>query len=92
VWLKKCGPWFLTRLFWWWMILPRTTPSRKHGGAARPSCLCRITWLGGCVQAGYRLAFELDFDYVIRVDGDGQHDPSDIPAILTALQHEVAKW
>ena len=44
--------------------------------------------LGGCVQAGYRLAFELDFDYVIRVDGDGQHDPSDIPAILAALQQE----
>jgi len=44
--------------------------------------------LGGCVQAGYRLAFELGFDYVIRVDGDGQHDPNDIPAILTALQQE----
>src|ERR1700733_4974816 len=34
--------------------------------------------LGGCVQAGYRLAFELEFEYVIRVDGDGQHDPKDI--------------
>jgi len=44
--------------------------------------------LGGCVQAGYRLAFELGFDYVIRVDGDGQHDARDIPAILAALQRE----
>jgi glycosyltransferase involved in cell wall biosynthesis len=44
--------------------------------------------LGGCVQAGYRLAFELGFDYVIRVDGDGQHDPQDIPEILAALQRE----
>jgi glycosyltransferase involved in cell wall biosynthesis len=44
--------------------------------------------LGGCVQAGYRLAFELGFDYVIRVDGDGQHDPSDIPALLQALEKE----
>ena len=33
--------------------------------------------LGGCVQAGYRLAFELGFQYVIRVDGDGQHDPKE---------------
>ena len=41
--------------------------------------------LGGCVQAGYRLAFELGYDYVIRVDGDGQHDPRDIPKILEAL-------
>lgn len=42
--------------------------------------------LGGCVQAGYKLAFELGFDYVIRVDGDGQHDPRDIPRILARLK------
>ena len=42
--------------------------------------------LGGCVQAGYRLAFELGFEYVIRVDGDGQHDPRDVPRILDALR------
>jgi glycosyltransferase involved in cell wall biosynthesis len=44
--------------------------------------------LGGCVQAGYRLAFELGYDYVIRVDGDGQHDPRDIPKVLEALERE----
>lgn len=44
--------------------------------------------LGGCVQAGYRLAFELGYDYVIRVDGDGQHDPRYIPEILAALERE----
>ena len=44
--------------------------------------------LGGCVQAGYRLAFELGYDYVIRVDGDGQHDPACIPEMLAALQRE----
>ena len=44
--------------------------------------------LGGCVQAGYRLAFELGYDYVIRVDGDGQHDPRDIPKIMEALKRE----
>ena len=42
--------------------------------------------LGGAVQAGYKLAFDLGFDYVIRVDGDGQHDPQDIPKILEALE------
>jgi hypothetical protein len=41
--------------------------------------------LGGAVQAGYKLAYELGYDYVIRVDGDGQHDPRDIPAIFQAL-------
>ena len=42
--------------------------------------------LGGCVQAGYKLAFELGYDYVIRVDGDGQHDAHDIPRIFEALR------
>ena len=42
--------------------------------------------LGGCVQAGYKLAYELGFNYVIRVDGDGQHDPRDIPRIFERLK------
>jgi len=42
--------------------------------------------LGGCVQAGYKLAFSLGFEYVIRVDGDGQHDARDIPRILERLK------
>jgi len=42
--------------------------------------------LGGCVQAGYKLAFELGYDFVIRVDGDGQHDAADIPRVLAALR------
>jgi glycosyltransferase involved in cell wall biosynthesis len=42
--------------------------------------------LGGCVQAGYKLAFDLQYDYVIRIDGDGQHDPRDIPRLLKVLK------
>ncbi len=42
--------------------------------------------LGGCVQAGYKLAYELGFDYVIRVDGDGQHNACDIPRVFERLQ------
>lgn len=44
--------------------------------------------LGGCVQAGYKLAYELGFDYVARVDGDGQHDPIDIPRLLKVLKEK----
>lgn len=47
--------------------------------------------LGGCVQAGYKLAFELGFDIVVRIDGDGQHDPRDIPRLLAALQASGAE-
>ena len=60
--------------------------ARKAG--ARVLALPHHLGLGGCVQAGYRLAFELGYEYVIRVDGDGQHDPRDIPKILEALERE----
>lgn len=42
--------------------------------------------LGGAVQAGYRLAFELGYRYVVRMDGDGQMDPRDIPAMMEKLR------
>lgn len=42
--------------------------------------------LGGCVQAGYKLAYELGYEYVIRVDGDGQHDARDIPRVYERLR------
>ncbi|MBM3785305.1 MAG: glycosyltransferase family 2 protein [Acidobacteria bacterium] len=42
--------------------------------------------LGGCVQAGYRLAYDLGFDYVIRLDGDGQHDPRYISLLYETLK------
>ncbi len=42
--------------------------------------------LGGGLQAGYKLAYELGYEYVIRVDGDGQHDPKYIPALFQTLR------
>lgn len=59
-----------------------------RAAGARVLSLPHHLGLGGAVQAGYKLAFELGFDYVIRVDGDGQHDPRDIPKILEALERE----
>ena len=43
--------------------------------------------LGGAVQAGYKLAYELGFRYVIRVDGDGQHSGTDIPKVFDVLKN-----
>lgn len=53
---------------------------------ARVLALPHHLGLGGCVQAGYKLAFELGYRYVIRVDGDGQHDARDIPRVFHALR------
>ena len=38
--------------------------------------------IGGAVQTGYRFAFEHSYDIAVQIDGDGQHDPSQLPAIL----------
>jgi hypothetical protein len=38
--------------------------------------------IGGAVQTGFRYAFEHDYDIAVRVDGDGQHDPSQLPRVL----------
>lgn len=62
------------------------TVHRARSAGARVLELPHHLGLGGAMQAGYRLAFELGFDYVVRVDGDGQHDPRDIPKILDALK------
>ncbi len=62
-----------------------STKDRAKAAGAGVLALPYHLGLGGCVQAGYKLAYELGYDYVIRVDGDGQHDPADIPRILETL-------
>jgi glycosyltransferase involved in cell wall biosynthesis len=57
-----------------------------ENAGARVLSLPHHLGLGGAVQAGYKLAFELGYEYVIRIDGDGQHDPRDIPRIYEALR------
>ena len=63
-----------------------TTVIRAREAGADVLALPHHLGLGGAVQAGYKLAYELGFDYVIRVDGDGQHDPRDIPRVLDKLK------
>jgi len=63
-----------------------STRSQAQSAGAQVLALPHHLGLGGCVQAGYRLAYELGYDYVIRVDGDGQHDPRDISTVLQALE------
>ena len=41
--------------------------------------------IGGAVQTGFKYALEHGYDTVIRLDGDGQHDPQEIPHLLAPL-------
>ena len=38
--------------------------------------------IGGAVQTGFRFAHEHGFELAVRVDGDGQHDPAQLSALL----------
>jgi glycosyltransferase involved in cell wall biosynthesis len=41
--------------------------------------------IGGSVQTGFRYAYEHGYDFAVRVDGDGQHDPAQLDAILAPV-------
>jgi glycosyltransferase involved in cell wall biosynthesis len=41
--------------------------------------------IGGAVQTGHQYAAERGFDLAIQIDGDGQHDPSEIATLQTAM-------
>ena len=46
--------------------------------------------IGGAVQTGFKYALEHGYDTVIRLDGDGQHDPQQIPNLLAPLERDEA--
>lgn len=41
--------------------------------------------IGGAVQTGYQYARDNGFDIAIQVDGDGQHDPSEIARLVEPI-------
>jgi hypothetical protein len=41
--------------------------------------------IGGAVQTGFRYAFENGFALAVRIDGDGQHDPAQLGALLAPV-------
>ena len=42
--------------------------------------------IGGAVQTGFKYADENGYDYMVQVDGDGQHDPAEIPKLFAAAR------
>ena len=42
--------------------------------------------IGGAVQTGLRYAVDAGYERAVRLDGDGQHDASQIPRILAPLE------
>lgn len=48
--------------------------------------------VGGAMITGYRKAMELGVDIIIKMDGDGQMDPGDIPALLRPILDGAADF
>ena len=66
-----------------------TTASATEAGAA----VVRLPFnlgIGAAVQTGFRYALEQDYDVAVRLDGDGQHDPSELPKLLAPLARDEA--
>ncbi|NLB81995.1 MAG: glycosyltransferase family 2 protein, partial [Clostridiaceae bacterium] len=42
--------------------------------------------IGGAVQTGYLYALHNNYDCVVQIDGDGQHDPKDLPKLLGLIE------
>ena len=42
--------------------------------------------IGGAVQAGFKYADEHGYDYMVQVDGDGQHDPGELKKLFAAAK------
>ncbi|RXZ51343.1 glycosyltransferase family 2 protein [Agromyces fucosus] len=41
--------------------------------------------VGGAMRAGFRYALQNNYDIVVQIDADGQHDPANVPELLAAL-------
>jgi glycosyltransferase involved in cell wall biosynthesis len=57
--------------------------ARQHG-----AIVLRLPFnlgIGGAVQTGFRYAFEQGYDIAVRVDGDGQHDPSQLGRVVAPV-------
>jgi glycosyltransferase involved in cell wall biosynthesis len=65
----------------------RTVQVVRERGVSVLDLPCNLG-VGGAVQAGFQYAYEKGFHYVIRIDGDGQHPPTEISKLLKAMEED----
>ena len=75
------------------MIDDGSEDATANTAAAAGAVVVRLPFnlgIGGAVQTGFKYALEHGYDTVIRLDGDGQHDPQEIPQLLGPLARDEA--
>ena len=58
--------------------------AERHGATVLP--LLFNVGIGGAVQTGFRYARDEGYEIAVRLDGDGQHDASELEKLLTPLR------
>jgi glycosyltransferase involved in cell wall biosynthesis len=65
-----------------------STDGTARIAARAGACVLKLPYnlgIGGAMQTGYRYALEQKFEIAVQVDGDGQHDPQEIPILLAPI-------
>jgi glycosyltransferase involved in cell wall biosynthesis len=72
------------------VVVDDASSDRTAGiAAAHGAAVVRLPFnlgIGGAVQTGFKYALEHGYDVAVRLDGDGQHDPAQLPKLLGPLE------
>jgi hypothetical protein len=69
-----------------------STDATAAAAAAAGAVVLRLPYnlgIGGAVQTGFRYARDRGYETAVRLDGDGQHDPAELPRLLAVLEAEA---
>lgn len=58
---------------------------KRFDGRIKVVSYCRNRGKGYALKQGFKVAKEAGFRYVVTIDSDGQHRPSDLPAFILAI-------
>jgi glycosyltransferase involved in cell wall biosynthesis len=76
------------------VVVDDASPDRTAAlAAARGAAVVRLPFnlgIGGAVQTGFKYALEHGYDIAVRLDGDGQHVPAELPKLLGPLERGEA--
>jgi glycosyltransferase involved in cell wall biosynthesis len=70
-----------------------STDATARAAASEGACVVRLPFnlgIGAAVQTGFKYAYEQGFELAVQVDGDGQHDPTQLDALLAPLLSDSA--
>ena len=61
--------------------------AREFDGVCVIDLPCNLG-IGGAMQTGFKYALGKDYRYVVQIDGDGQHVPSEVGALFEKMQQD----